>query len=113
MRRESGSSQPIGAAVTPGGVNFSVYSRSASGLDLVFFDREDDARPARTISIDPIANRTSHYWHVFVRGVKPGELYGYRARGPSDPAGGLRFDPSKVLNRSVRARRCRSKIVFP
>ncbi|MGA2113171.1 MAG: glycogen debranching protein GlgX [Bryobacteraceae bacterium] len=97
MRRESGSSQPIGAAVTPGGVNFSVYSRSASGLDLVFFDREDDARPARTISIDPIANRTSHYWHVFVRGVKPGELYGYRARGPSDPAGGLRFDPSKVL----------------
>jgi isoamylase len=97
VRRETGSSYPIGATVTPGGINFSVYSRSASGLELVLFDREDDARPARTIPFDAAANRTSHYWHLFVEGLKPGQLYGYRAHGPFDPAGGMRFDPSKLL----------------
>jgi isoamylase len=97
VSRESGSSYPIGATVTSGGVNFSVYSRSASGLDLVLFDRENDAQPARTIPIDPDANRTNHYWHVFVDGVKPGQFYGYRAHGPFDPTGGMRFDFSKVL----------------
>jgi glycogen operon protein len=38
-----------------------------------------------------------HYWHVFVPGVQPGQIYGYRVDGPSDPAKGMRFDPGKVL----------------
>ncbi len=42
-------------------------------------------------------NRTYHYWHVFVPGLRPGQLYGYRVEGPSDPANGLRFDRDKVL----------------
>ena len=66
-------------------------------MELLFFDREDDAQPARVIPIDPVANRTYHYWHVFVPGVRPGQLYGYRVQGPSDPANGMRFDPAKVL----------------
>jgi isoamylase len=49
--------------------------RNASGVELLFFDREDDARPAGVIMIDPVANRTYHYWHVFVPGVRPGQLY--------------------------------------
>ena len=61
------------------------------------FDREDDARPARVIRIDPSTNRTYHYWHVFVPGVQPGQIYGYRVEGPFDPASGMRFDPAKVL----------------
>src|SRR5580658_9045436 len=92
-----GQSCPLGATVCPGGVNFSVYSRSASGLELALFEREDDVRPERVITIDPAANRTSHYWHVFVEGVKPGQLYGYRVQGPFDPASGMRFDPAKIL----------------
>ena len=93
----TGRSSPLGATVVPGGVNFSVFSRNASGVELLFFDREDDAQPARVITIDPVANRTYHYWHVFVPGVRPGQLYAYRVQGPSDPANGLRFDPAKVL----------------
>jgi glycogen operon protein len=93
----AGRSSPLGATVVPAGVNFSVYSRSASGVELVFFDREDDPQPARVISIDPTQNRTYHYWHVFVAGVRPGQLYGYRVHGPFDPARGMRFDPAKVL----------------
>ena len=93
----AGQSSPLGATVIPDGVNFSVYSRSASGVELVFFDREEDARPARVITIDGVTNRTYNYWHAFVPGVKPGQLYGYRIQGPFDPAVGMRFDSSKVL----------------
>jgi glycogen operon protein len=93
----AGRSSPLGVTVVPEGVNFSVYSRNASGVELVFFDREDDAQPARVIALDPARNRTYHYWHVFVPEVKAGQLYAYRAHGPFDPATGMRFDPSKVL----------------
>jgi len=93
----TGRSSPLGATVLPAGVNFSIYSRSASGVDLVFFDRDDDARPARVIPINPVTNRTYHYWHVFVPDVKPGQLYGYRVEGPFDPESGMRFDPAKIL----------------
>src|SRR5579862_6806058 len=93
----AGRNSPLGATVLPGGVNFSVFSRNASGVELVFFDREDDARPERVISFDPAINHTYHYWHVFVPDVKPGQLYGYRVYGPFDPASGMRFDPAKIL----------------
>ena len=92
-----GRSSPLGASVVPAGVNFSVYSRSASAVDLLLFDRDDDAQPSRIIPIDPVENRTYHYWHVFVPGLRPGQLYGYRVHGPWDPASGLYFDPDKVL----------------
>ena len=44
-----GSSHPIGATVVAGGVNFSIFSRSASGMELLFFDGESDSRPARIV----------------------------------------------------------------
>ena len=80
-----------------GGANFSVFSRSAAGIELLFFDRVDDTRPSRVIPIDPSANRTYHYWHVFVPDVQAGQIYGFRACGPFEPARGLRFNPSKLL----------------
>ncbi len=90
-------SSPLGATVVDGGVNFSLFSRTASGVELLLFDRADDAKPARVIRIDPVTNRTYHYWHVFVPGVKAGQLYGYRVDGPMVPERGLRFDAAKVL----------------
>ena len=64
-----GRSAPLGATPGGGGVNFSVFSRGATGVELLFFDREEDSRPARLIPIDPSSNRTYHYWHVFAPGV--------------------------------------------
>jgi isoamylase len=92
-----GQTSPLGATILPGGVNFSVYSRNASAVDLLLFNREDDTQPERLITIDPATNRTYYYWHVFVPDVRPGQLYGYRVDGPFDPASGMRFDASKVL----------------
>ena len=92
-----GRSYPLGAILVPGGVNFSVYSRGASEIELLFFDREDDGRAARVVRMDPAANRTYHYWHVFVPAIQAGQIYGFRVHGPSDPENGLRFDGSKLL----------------
>jgi len=91
-----GASSPLGA--TPGreGVNFRVFSRHATGVELLLFEHVDDAKPSRVIRIDP-ADRTYHYWHAFVPGATAGQLYGYRVEGPSDPASGLCFDPYKIL----------------
>ena len=95
--QENGRSAPLGATVVDGGVNFSLFSRSATAVELLLFDRPDDSRPQRVIQIDPVDNRTYHYWHVFLPAVQPGQIYGYRVAGPFDPASGLRFDPAKVL----------------
>jgi isoamylase len=92
-----GKAFPLGATVELGGVNFCLFSRDASGIELLLFDHEDDAHPAHVISLDPVINRTYHYWHVFVPGLRTGQLYAYRAHGPFDPTNGMRFDCAKVL----------------
>jgi len=94
---EKGCSSPLGATPSPGGVNFSVFSRHATGVELLLFDGVDDVKAARVVRLDPSANRTYYYWHVFVPNVRPGQLYGYRVDGPFDPASGMRFDPTKIL----------------
>jgi isoamylase len=93
----AGRSSPLGASCVQGGVNFSVYSRDASGVDLLLFNAEDDPQPARVITIDPASDHTYHYWHVFVPGTRSGQLYGYRMQGPFDSTRGFRFDSAKVL----------------
>ncbi|HXZ39018.1 MAG TPA: glycogen debranching enzyme, partial [Thermodesulfobacteriota bacterium] len=92
-----GRSFPLGATVYPDGINFSVFSRGADAIELLLFDRNDDAEASRIIPLDPKKNRTYHYWHVFVPNLGPGEIYGYRANGPHDPSKGLLYDPEKLL----------------
>jgi isoamylase len=92
-----GASSPLGATPCPAGVNFSLFSKHATGVELLLFDQIDDASAARVIRFDPALNRTYHYWHVFVPGLRAGQIYGYRVEGAWDPASGMRFDPRKVL----------------
>jgi isoamylase len=93
----AGSSAPLGTTWSEEGVNFSLFSRHATAVSLLLFEGADDPRPSRVIRLDPVANRTYFYWHAFVPGVRPGQLYGYRVDGPFDPDTGMRFDASKVL----------------
>src|SRR3989304_4503378 len=94
---EAGNSFPLGAASVGDGVNFSLYSKNASHVELLFFDAVGAGRASRAISLDRQRHRTYHYWHAFVPRTEPGQLYGYRVHGPCEPARGLRFDPQKVL----------------
>jgi isoamylase len=98
-----GSPFPLGASCVDsyagfaGGVNFSVYSKHATGIDLLLFDSPAAPEPSAILSLDPLHHRTYHYWHAFVAGLKEGQVYAFRVRGPYEPSRGLRFDAEKVL----------------
>lgn len=92
-----GSSAPLGATVRDGGVNFSVFSRDATLIELLLFTDADAAQPSRVVRLTPGLHRTQNYWHVFVPDIGPGQIYAYRAHGPFVPQQGLRFDREKVL----------------
>src|ERR1700687_230785 len=92
-----GRSYPIGATVTAEGVNFCLYSKHATAIELLLFDRSGAPRPAEIVRLDPRLNRTDLYWHILLHGIGAGQVYGYRAYGPNDPAAGLRFDSAKLL----------------
>lgn len=94
---QSGSSFPLGASYQGSGVNFSLYSKSATSVTLVLFDEINSKRPSAEFPLCPVANRTDHYWHIFIEDLHPGALYGFRVDGPWAPERGLRFDPSKIL----------------
>ena len=97
MTVSPGRSFPLGATVVDGGVNFCVFSAKRAGWSCCCSTTPSDPEPARVIRLDAPAHRTYHYWHAFVPGLAPGQVYAYRAVGPFDPARGLRFDPAKVL----------------
>ena len=94
---EAGSPHPVGAVPTPAGVNFSLYSSNATGVELLLFSAHDSPEPFQVIPFDPYVNKSFHFWHVLVRGLEPGAHYAYRVDGPFNPEGGQRFDRNKVL----------------
>lgn len=93
----AGQCYQLGATIAPDGVNFCVFSKNCTAVELLLFDRVDERRPARVIPLDPEKNRTFYYWHIFVKGLKAGQLYGFRVHGPFVPEQGNRFDGTKVL----------------
>ena len=92
-----GTTAPLGASVQKDGVNFSVFSKYAERIELLLFDDADANTPSQVISLEAPRHRTYHYWHAFVRGLAPGQIYAYRAHGTFAPDRGLRFDGQKVL----------------
>jgi len=96
-RHQSGESYPLGATVYPDGVNFSIFSKNCTRMSLLFFAHVDDPSPTHIFRLDPNQNRTFYYWHVFVSGVQPGQIYAWRTHGPNNPRKGHRFDGNKVL----------------
>jgi glycogen operon protein len=92
-----GRATPLGATVYPDGVNFSLFSKNATAVDLLLFAGPDDDRAARVVPLEPLRHRTFYYWHAFVPAVEAGQIYAYRAHGPHRPRQGHLFDPNKVL----------------
>jgi isoamylase len=92
-----GQCYPIGAHIMNGGVNFSLFSKHATGVDLVFFQQVEDTEPVRVISLNPKINKTYHYWHIFVDGVGHGQLFAWRLQGAYLPTKGLWFEDEKFM----------------
>jgi glycogen operon protein len=95
---QAGYPLPIGGTHQEGdGVNFVLFSRHATRVHLELYQHPDDSSPTRIIDLDPICHRTGDIWHIWVRGINAGQLYGYRLEGPYQPEEGHRFNPYKLL----------------
>jgi isoamylase len=88
-----GSPFPLGATPVSDGVNFAVYSKSAAEVFLLLFDTPDGP-PTDVIEL---RDHEKFIFHTRVKGLKAGQLYGYKARGEYRPEWGLRFNDSKLL----------------
>jgi len=83
---------PYGAILRDGGVQFVVYSRSATKLRILLYDAVADLAAAETIELEPARDRWGDIWSVFVPGLAAGTLYHVQADGPFEPERGQRFD---------------------
>jgi glycogen operon protein len=88
---------PFGVNILASGVNFAVFSRHATAINIVFF-RPGDLDPLMEFPLDPKINRTGDVWHACIQGLVPGFEYGYRvARDAGNDAPVHRFDDKQVL----------------
>ncbi|OHD71133.1 MAG: glycogen debranching enzyme GlgX [Spirochaetes bacterium RBG_16_49_21] len=92
-----GSPLPLGANFTPEGIQFSIFSRNAARVDLLFFESELPDSKYGEIHLDGNLNRTGDIWHVLVKGLREGQVYGYKIDGPYNPEQGHRFNRHKLL----------------
>ena len=97
VQTSPGSPLPLGTTVSERGVQFSLFSRHATSILLQLFSSSKDKEPSHEITLDPEINKTGDVWHIFLEGIKPGQLYGYRADGPYLPREGMRFYRNKLL----------------
>ncbi len=92
-----GAPSPLGTYEVEGGVNFSLFSRDATRVRLELFAHVSDLKPERIFELDPSRNRTEDIWHIWVKDVRPGQLYAYRVGGPYDPEAGQLFNFDELL----------------
>ena len=97
FKTDKGHPHPLGAVPDKAGVSFTVFSQHATSVELLLFEEHDDIHPLQVIRLDSNSNKTFHFWHVYVAGLKPGAHYAYRVDGPKDLLEGHRFDRDKVL----------------
>jgi glycogen operon protein len=95
---QRGKPYPLGATIINNrGVNFGLFSRNATGVELVFFNSPEDIVPSHKFKLDPVINKTGDIWHIYIHNTGHGQLYGYRVYGPYKPVEGHLFNHNKLL----------------
>ncbi|MCA9409075.1 MAG: glycogen debranching protein GlgX [Candidatus Omnitrophica bacterium] len=89
----TGSANPRGATIRRDGVNFSIFTHYAKEVFLLLFGKVD-GEPTDIINV---SHRSGNVWHVYVHGLKAGQLYGFKIRGEYNPAQAMRFNEHKLL----------------
>lgn len=87
-----GRSFPLGAEWDGKGTNFALFAENAERVELCLYANavEEEARIE-------LVERDHHIFHCYIKGIHPGQLYGYRVYGPYEPENGKRFNPNKLL----------------
>ena len=83
---------PYGAVLHEKGVQFVVYSRSATAMRVLLYDSPNDPEPAEVIALDPTKDRWGDIWSILVPGLGHGQLYHFQADGPFEPDRGQLFN---------------------
>jgi glycogen operon protein len=94
IQSKPGKPYPLGATYDGEGVNFALFSENATAVYLCLYDSADPGHETARIHLE---ERTEYVWHIYLEGLQPGQLYGFRVDGPYDPQGGYFFNPNKVL----------------
>jgi glycogen operon protein len=81
-----------GAVWNGQGVDFSLYSEHAEGVELCLYN--DNGEETARIRLEA---GDDHVWRVHIPGIGPGQHYGYRVSGPYLPHEGCRFNAHKLL----------------
>ncbi|HEX3382987.1 MAG TPA: glycogen debranching enzyme, partial [Paraburkholderia sp.] len=82
----------------PGGINFCIFCRHATRVELLLYEAADSPEPFQTITLAAESNRTFSFWHVTVEDLPFGTYYTWRMDGPRDTqSGGFAFDPDHEL----------------
>src|SRR5436853_5489181 len=82
---------PYGAILREDGVQFVVFSRSATAMRLLLYNKVDDREPSDIISFDRDTDRWGDIWSICVPGLSAGQLYHLQADGPYEPDRGQLF----------------------
>jgi glycogen operon protein len=90
---EEGYSSKAGAHWNGEGVNFALFSANATKVELCLFSDDGMVEFDRV----ELPEHSNDVWHGYLRGLGPGQRYGYRVHGPYEPEKGHRFNPNKLL----------------
>lgn len=93
IKPQTGRQYPLGSTLAEDGVNFALFSANATAVELCLYDEYGIEEIARF----DVKNFTNEVWHIFIPGIKAGQVYGYRVDGKYDPKNGLRFNKNKLL----------------
>ena len=96
---QTGTPWPLGACWDGNGINFAVFSRHATAMEVCFFDETGTSEIAHFTL--PVYNPAKGVWHGYLPASHPvsraGAVYGLRAHGVFVPEQGHRFDSKKIL----------------
>lgn len=93
IRAGVGKTFPLGSCFDGNGVNFALFSAHAEKVELCLFDKTGTKEIFKIF----LYGNDHHIWHIYLEGVLPGQIYGYRVYGPYKPLEGKRFNPNKLL----------------
>ena len=93
----TGHRYPTGATVGPDGTNFCIFSRHATAVQLLLYEKPDSNTPFQVIDLDSVQNRNFFFWHVSVQGLRENISYTWKVDGPDNIEQGHRFDSTVEL----------------